>query len=222
MKTLARIVTVLVLASTCFCASAQDTKVRNVAIFIHEGVELLDFAGPGEVFASAGRDFNVYTVAPSKKPLVSQRFLTLTPQYSLEDCPKPDIIIIPGGDTQRPMGDPQVIAWIKSAGKDAEYILTVCTGALLLAKAGFLDGKTATTHYCCQDMLANEFPNVKVVKGKRWIDNGTIITTEGISAGIDGSLYLLSRLKGMERAERVARYMMYNWNLKDLDFTVIN
>ncbi|MGE0590046.1 MAG: DJ-1/PfpI family protein [Cyclobacteriaceae bacterium] len=210
-----------------FCISmmpscrAQDNKVRNVAIFVHEGVQLLDFAGPGEVFAAAGSGYKVYTVASSKDLVLSDRFVSIKPQYTLEDCPKPDIIVFPGGATEIPLRDEKVIQWVKSAGKDSEYLLSVCTGVFLLAKGGFLDGKTATTHYCCQDGLANDYPKINVVKGKRFIDNGHIITTEGISAGIDGSLYLISKISGKEHADKIAKYIMYNWALDQLDYTVV-
>jgi len=201
---------------------AQEGKVRNVAIFVHEGVELLDFAGPGEVFASGGREFNVYTVASSASTLTSQRFLSVKPTYTFADCPKPDILILPGGATQIPAGDEKVIDWIQSVGKNTEYILTVCTGAILLAKAGLLDGKTATTHYCCRENLASEYPKVNVIKDVRWVDNGNIITTEGISAGIDGSLYLISKIKGPDQAKRIANYMMYDWDISKLTYKVVN
>ena len=198
---------------------AQTSKPKNVAIFIHQEVQLLDFSGPAEVFSDAG--FTVYTVAVNTDPIKSQGFLKITPDYSIDNCPAPDIIVFPGGATNIPMADPKIIEWVQKSSKNADYVLSVCTGALLLAKSGLLDGKTATTHYCCQDELA-KYSKVTVVKGKRFVDNGKIITTEGISAGIDGSLYLVSRINGKEAADKTATYMMYDWKPEKLDVLIVS
>jgi len=216
-----RIVLLFALIMVHTISHAQSDKVRKVAIFIHEGVQLLDFAGPGEVFAAAGPGYKVFTVGPTKEPVLSDRFVTITPQYDITDCPQPDIIVFPGGDTGIPLGNEKVMRWIENTGKNAEYLLSVCTGVFLLAKAGYLEGKTATTHYCCQDGLASDYPQVNVVKGKRFIDNGSVITTEGISAGIDGSLYLISKISGKEHADKIARFLMYSWKPETLDYSVI-
>lgn len=186
---------------------------RNVAIFIHEGVELLDFAGPAEVFAAAkqGNAFNVYTVASSETEITSQRFLKVRPQYTFENCPKPDIIVLPGGNTRIPLEDPKVMAWIKKIAPDTEVVMSVCTGAFLLNKAGLLEGKEATTHWASIDRLKSAAPKTKVYADRRVVDNGQIITCAGVSAGIDGALYLVERLHGKEVAEKTARYMEYRW-----------
>ncbi len=133
----------------------EGKKKRNVAIVIHEGVELLDFAGPGEVFAAAdGRQgFRVYTVAETSKSIVSQGFLSVNPQYTIENCPKPDIVVIPGGATRVLLDSPKMMDWVKTTAKDAEVMLSVCTGAFVFAKAGFLDDQEATTHYGSLDSL---------------------------------------------------------------------
>jgi len=196
---------------------SQENEIKNVAIFVHQGVQLLDFSGPFEVFVDAG--YNVYTVAVSTDTIISQRSLKIVPNYSIANCPAPDIIVLPGGATNIPLKDPKVIAWIKDQSTRSKYMLSVCTGALLLAEAGVLDGKTATTHYCCQDNLA-EYKQVNVVRGKRFVDNGNIITTEGISAGIDGSLYLVGKILGKDKAADVAHYMMYDWQPGKLDVVI--
>ena len=206
---------------TLLCAtqtlSAQDpakTKPRrNVAVFIHEGVELLDFAGPAEVFAAAkqGQAFNVYTVASCEAEITSQRFLKVRPQYTLDNCPKPDIIVLPGGVTRIPLEDPKVIQWIKKSAPDTEVVMSVCTGAFLLNKAGLLEGKEATTHWASIDRLKSAAPKTKIHADRRVVDNGQIITCAGVSAGIDGALYLVERLHGREVAEKTARYMEYRW-----------
>lgn len=187
---------------------------KNVAIFLHEGVELLDFAGPTEVFSAAnrGRTFNVYTVAASDKLLVSQGVVTIKPQYTLANCPKPDIIVLPGGATRIPLQDEKVIEWIKKASADTEVTMSVCTGAFLLAKAGLLDGKEATTHYASIEALRKTAKQTKVHADRRFVDNGKVITSAGVSAGIDAALHVVERLLGAEAARETARYMEYRWD----------
>jgi len=188
----------------------------NVAIVVYDGVETLDFAGPGEVFSDASNDSgmlcNVYTVASTSNQISSNGFLKLQPDYSISNAPKPDVIVIPGGDSRNAMKDQPLIDWIKSYENSGCHYISVCTGAFLLAQTGLLDGKTATTHYCCQDRLAEKFKNVKVVRNERFVDNGTVITTEGISAGIDGSLYLVQKFFGNQIAVDDSHYMMYDWH----------
>jgi len=203
---------------------AQSTERLNVAIFVHEGVQLLDFSGPSEVFSDVvtqnGRAYNVYTVASSENEIVSQGFLKIKPQYSIANCPKPDIVLLPGGDTGRPLADKAVIEWIKKSSLSAKYMISVCTGALLLAEAGLLDGKQATTHTCCWDEL-EKYSNVKVLRNVRFIDNGSVITTEGISAGIDGALYLVEKINGLDAAKATARYMMYDWRRDEITKIIV-
>lgn len=197
-------------------ANPDAVKKRNVAIVLYEGVELLDFAGPGEVFTDAETDkgeaaFNVYTVAVSTDPVVSQGFVTITPQYNFENAPKPDIIIFPGGDALKFMKDEKGMMWAKKLASDAEVAMSVCTGARILGKTGLLDNKKVTTYWAAIDHLRKEIPTATVVENTRFVDNGQIITTAGISAGIDGALHLVQRLLGKESAVNTARAMEYNW-----------
>jgi transcriptional regulator GlxA family with amidase domain len=206
---------VLMLAATSPGDAAQpnDKPRRNVAIFVHEGVELLDFAGPGEIFAAAGRGgrFNVYTVAAAEGEIVSQGFLTIKPRYTIANCPKPDIVVLPGGATRIPLQNDKIIEWIKKSAEEAEVVLSVCTGAFLLAKAGLLDGKEATTHWGSIERLKREAPKTKVHADRRVVDNGKIVTCAGVSAGIDGSLHVVERLLGRQVAVDTARYAEYRW-----------
>jgi transcriptional regulator GlxA family with amidase domain len=194
----------------------ENVKVRNVAVFVHEGVELLDFAGPGEVFAAAhtkggAHAFNVYTVAASAEPIISQGFLSVRPQYTFENAPRPDIVVLPGGRTNIPLQNPKVVEWVKKTSRDAEVMMSVCTGAFLLARAGLLDGKEATTHWGSIERLKQEATKTTVLENRRFIDNGKVLTTAGVSAGIDGALHVVARLLGHEEARRTARYMEYLW-----------
>ena len=196
-------------------AQSSKDKVYNVAIFIHQGVELLDFAGPGEAFAATS-GFKVYTVASSTEPIISQRFVKITPEYNLDNCPQPDIIVLPGGATNIPLRDEKVIHWIKKASEKTEIMMSVCTGAFLLNKAGLLNGKEATTHYGSVDQLEGQNPDIVIHRKTRFVDNGNVLTTAGVSAGIDGALHVISRLKGEEVATATAEYMEYDkWQPKD-------
>ena len=192
---------------------------RNVAIVIYEGVEILDFAGPAEVLAAAGSfaspgggtALNVYTVSKSTKPLKSQGFITIVPEYSIENAPRPDLVVVPGGNSGSITNDPEFFAWVKGAAGRAEATLTVCTGAFVLAKAGYLDGKEITTWYGAVEKLQKAAPKSTVQAGRRFVDNGRFITTAGVSAGIDGSLHVVARLFGRAVADQTARYMEYHW-----------
>ena len=188
--------------------SAVGAQQRNVAIVVYPGVELLDFAGPGEVFAAA--DFNVFTVAATKDPIVSQGFLRITPEHSIADSPKVDILVIPGGHAASVYDDPKMMAWVKARVPATELTMSVCNGALVLAQAGLLDGLRATSHTGAIAAL-RKFPRITVVPEERFVDNGRIVTTQGVSAGIDGALHVVARLLGADAATTVARYMMYRW-----------
>jgi transcriptional regulator GlxA family with amidase domain len=193
---------------------------RNVAIVLYEGVELLDFAGPGEVFAAASHfgavrgqpAFRVFTVAVSRSPITSQGFLKVTPDYSIDDAPGPDLIVVPGGSSGTLSDDPRFMAWVQKAIDGAELSMSVCTGAFVLGKAGALDGRTATTFFGATDKLRQSFPKATVQEGRRFIDEGRVVTTAGVSAGIDGSLHVVARLLGRAVADRTARYMEYHWS----------
>ena len=188
--------------------SAVGGEPRNVAIVVYPGVELLDFAGPGEVFAAA--DFKVFTLAATKDPIVSQGFVRITPEHAIADNPKIDILVIPGGNARSVYDDPKMMAWLKARVATTELTMSVCNGALVLAHAGLLDGLRATSHFGAIAAL-KKFPRITVVPEERFVDNGKIVTTQGVSAGIDGALHVVERLLGAERAWSVARYMMYHW-----------
>jgi transcriptional regulator GlxA family with amidase domain len=192
---------------------------KNVAIVVYDGVEILDFAGPAEVFAAAGgqgangseRAFNVYLVSKTRTPIVSQGFIDVTPDYSIADSPKPDIIVLPGGGSQSVLNDPEWLEWVRTTAEGADNVLTVCTGAFIAGKLGMLDGHDVTTWYAAVPDLAKQFPNARVQPGRRFIDNGKVVTTAGVSAGIDGSLHLVARTLGRYVADRTAEYMEYAW-----------
>lgn len=203
----------------CNMTLVAESKILNVAVFLYEGVEILDFSGPGEVFSAShfdGGGFRVYTVAATKAPLVSQGFVHIQPEFSIADCPKPDIIVLPGGNTGPSVDNEAVIQWVKDVEPDLTAALSVCTGAFILERAGLLRGKKATTFHNAIASLRAKATETEVLEDTRWVDNGKIITTAGVSAGIDGALHLVERLCGSEVAQATARYMEYDkWDPKD-------
>lgn len=180
----------------------------RVQILLWEGVELLDFAGPAEVFSAAG--FSVETVAASDGPLVSQGFLTVIPNRRLGDGAAPDILVVPGGASAHASRDLEIRAQLMALAPKVSILFSVCTGALVLARAGLLDGFEATTWHGAMDELRACSPATRVREGVRWVDNGSVVTAAGVSAGIDAALHLVQRLCGDPARTRVAQYMEYD------------
>ena len=195
----------------------SNNQKRRVCIVIFDEVEVLDFCGPFEVFSVTGgrqglTPFEVCTVAEEEKPVRARGGLSVNPAYSFDNCPPPEILLIPGGPgTRTKLHDARMLDWIKDRAAEAELVLSVCSGALLLAKTGLLDGLTATTHDGALDELRAINPNVSVDDTRRFVDNGRVITSGGISAGIDMSLHVVARLLGKDQALETARYMEYDW-----------
>lgn len=217
-----RIAPYLIVAAVA-AASATDAAehtpyTRKVAIVVYENAEPLDWTGPFEVYNNAGRfgsahgepAFDVYVVGKTGQAVDSQG-LKVVPSYSIENAPRPDIVVFPGGPASQIYDDPVFFAWASQAAKRAEIAQSVCTGAFVLGRAGMLDGLDATTHYGSIDGLRQRFPAARVHDGRRYVDNGQVVTTAGISAGIDGSLHVVARLLGRRIADQVASYMEYHW-----------
>lgn len=190
--------------------------VRNVGILIFPDVELLDFCGPYEAFSAASRDatpyFNTFTVAERPEPVASKAGLTFIPDYSFENAPKIDILVVPGGQgTRREIDNPAVISWVRHVAGVAELTTSVCTGSFLLGKAGLLQDGKATTHWGSIERMRETFPDVEVLENVRWVDDGAIVSSAGVSAGIDMSLHVIERLCGPAAAESSARLMEYDY-----------
>ena len=192
-------------------------KRRDVAILLFDDVEVLDFAGPFEVFAVTGQragegHFRVRMVSEDGRPVRARNGLRVTPDHGLADCPAPDILLVPGGYGTRPaLSNARLIEWIRATDRQTELTLSVCTGALLLGKAGLLNGLDATTHHGAFELLRQTAPSARVREDLRIADNGRIVLSGGISAGIDMSLHIVARLLGRAQAEETARYMEYRW-----------
>lgn len=199
---------------------------RTVAIFIFDDVEVLDFTGPFEIFGVTGKQgggeglFDVFTVA-EKSSIAARNNLVVTPTYTFENCPTPDILLIPGGGgfkadgtpfgTRREMNNEKVLNWVQEMNEKVELLLSVCTGSLILAKAGLLEGLSATTHFKAVEQMKQAAPNTTLFPEKRWVDNGRIILSAGVSAGIDMSLYVVSKLHGKTVADDTATYIQYDY-----------
>lgn len=190
---------------------------RVVAIPIFDDVEVLDFCGPFEVFSVASRftdppAFSVVLVAEKDGRVVTRGGMSVNAHHRLADCPRPDILLVPGGQgTRKEMHNPALVGWVVRAAAGAELVLSVCTGALVLAKAGLLDGLEATTHHGAIDLLRQTAPNATVHADRRFVDNGRVVCSAGIAAGIDMSLHVVGRLLGGEVAGKTARQMEYPW-----------
>lgn len=191
---------------------------QTVAILIFPGVELLDFAGPYEVFSAARRKpddaarlCDVFTVAESMEPVRCNNGLVVQPRFALDGCPPCDILVVPGGQGTRSAVDRgDLIDWIRSRADTVDLIASVCTGSFLLAQAGLLTGKSATTHWGSIERMRRTFPDVTVRDDLRWVDEGRVISSAGVSAGIDMALYIVARRYGSEAAAATARGMEYD------------
>jgi transcriptional regulator GlxA family with amidase domain len=187
----------------------------NIALLLFDDVEVLDFAGPFEVFAvtnelRGGEAFNVFTVAEVKRPIRARNGLSVNPGHDFGSCPAPHLLIVPGGQgTRALLKNERALAWIRTVAAPAELVMSVCTGSLVLAQAGLLDGLRATTHHENLAHLRQLAPHTEVAEAVRFVDNGKFLTAAGISAGIDCSLHVVARLLGPAAAATTARYMEY-------------
>ncbi len=188
---------------------------RSVAIFLFDDVEVLDFAGPFEVFSVTGRrdgsnPFDVWTVAEHARPIRARNQLVVTPTHSFADAPHIDVLVVPGGfGTRREMLNQNVLTWVRSAAEQAELVLSICTGALILGKAGLLEGQPVTTHHGALDELKAAAPTALVQGDRRVIDNGKLVLAAGVSSGIDASFHVVARLLRPSVAAETARYIEY-------------
>src|SRR5580692_5748884 len=181
---------------------------KKVAILVFNDVAMIDYAGPYEVFNHAG--YNVYAVAATKHSIRSEEGLEVVPKYTFADAPQADIVVIPGGAYEAPSNS-ATVAWIKKQDAHDEHTMSVCNGAFTLANTGLLNGLKATTTAGNILRMRRAYPQIKVVNDQRVVDNGKILTTAGLSAGIDGALHLVAVLDGQDAAQIIALMLEYNW-----------
>jgi transcriptional regulator GlxA family with amidase domain len=200
--------------------NARSNERTSVGILIFPDVEVLDFTGPFEVFSVARRDesrrreepspFDVHLVAETDAAVCATGGLRVLPHFTLEACPRLDVLITPGGwGTRELVNNGRLIHWIRERAGQASIVASVCTGSFLLAQAGLLGGRRATTHWASLDRLVDAFPDVQVVRDVNVVDDGCISTSAGISAGIDLALRLVARIEGETVARASARHMEY-------------
>lgn len=195
----------------------MTTPVRNVGILIFPDVELLDFCGPHEAFTATTIDgerlFNTFTIAEHAGALTTRARLRVVPDYTFEDAPHIDVLVVPGGQgTRREIGNQKLIDWIADVAAHAELTTSVCTGSFLIAQAGSLPaGSRATTHWGSIERMREMFPGIEVLENVRFVDNGVVVSSAGVSAGIDMSLHVIERLCGREAAASSARLMEYDY-----------
>ncbi len=201
----------------------QENETLNVGIVIFDQVEVLDFCGPFEVFSVTTEmiaqqrpgkkgPFNVFTIAEQNRLVTTRGGMLVQPHFTIADHPHIDIIVVPGGfGTRREIDNPVLMEWLAKITQQTRLNTSVCTGSFLLAKVGVLEGHSATTHWASLDRFAQTFPQVQVQREVRWVDEGTVITSAGISAGIDMSLHVIEHLLGREHAEQTAKQMEYVW-----------
>jgi transcriptional regulator GlxA family with amidase domain len=185
-----------------------DGYVRT-AFAIGPGVNVIDTAGPWEVFCDAaiygGRGhFDLYTVASSTEPVEGNSGLRITPRYSYEDAPHPHVVVVPAHDATS-----DTVDWLRHVGGQADMVMSVCTGAFVLAQTGLLDGKTATTHHRFYDDFEAKFPKIRLVRGQRFVEHERVATAGGLTSGIDLALRLVERYLGRDGAAATARYLEY-------------
>jgi putative intracellular protease/amidase len=200
----------MLLAVPAFAAHEpmSDPPVR-VGIVMFNGVQIIDFAGPYEVFGNAG--FGVVTVSPDGKQVTTAMGLKVTPDASFATAPPFDVLLIPGGDVADAQRDARILDFIRQRSLPAKQVLSVCTGAFILSATGLLDGDKATTFTPRIDELAKAFPKVQVIRDVRWADNGKLVTSAGLSSGIDAALHVVAKLRGTDEARTVAFRLEYDW-----------
>ena len=198
----------------------SQEQIRTAGILIFDDVEVLDFCGPFEVFSvarpagesdDASRLFRALTIAEEERVVTCRGGLLVHPQATIADHPPLDILVVPGGQgTRRERHNRRLLDWIAAQNRRAELTTSVCTGAFLLAECGLLDGRRATTHWASVEWMRAQYPRVEMLADTRVVDEGQVITSAGVSAGIDMSLHVVARLHGDEAAAWTARRMEYD------------
>ncbi len=197
-------------AAAAAAAAADQAPPKKIAILLFDDVEIIDYSGPYEVFGAID-DFDVYTVSATGDAVTTAMGMRVLPQYSFANAPQADVLIVPGGGVQAVQHDAPTLEWIKKQSGTAAHVMSVCNGAFTLANTGLLQGLTATTTRGHIGALKHQHPELKVVRDQRVVDNGKFVVTGGLSAGIDGALHILTKMRGEGEARAVAVQLEYDW-----------
>jgi transcriptional regulator GlxA family with amidase domain len=195
-------------------------KRKRAGIVVFDEVEVLDFCGPFEVFCAVRLDeerrreepspFEVLLVAEKSGPVIASGGMKVIPEHTFQTCPPLEILVVPGGwGTRRELKNPVMLDWLKARAAQVETLTSVCTGSMLLGFAGLLDGRHATTHWMALDWMRDSFPSVTVEYDQHVVEDGRVLTSAGISAGIDMTLKVVARYCGEPVARATARHMEY-------------
>jgi transcriptional regulator GlxA family with amidase domain len=186
---------------------------KTVGVLLFPEFELLDVFGPLEVFGHAKDWFRIVTVAERPGPVASAQGPRAMADHGFADCPAIDILLVPGGlGTRREVDNAALVDWMARQARGAETTTSVCTGAALLARAGVLDGRRATSNKRAFGWVAGQGPKVNWVRQARWVDDGNVVTSSGVSAGIDMALHLIGRIAGPAVRDDIATRMEYEWH----------
>lgn len=207
---------ILALFLCCFfyqaSTHAQESK-RTLGVLLFPGFEMLDACGPMEIWGNLDSKVKLITVAKSAGPVITTQGVAVVAQHSMADCPKLNLLLVPGGmGAARAMKDPEILNWLRERSAQAEITMSVCNGASILAAAGLLNGRPATTNKAYWKMATKPGPKVKWIPQARWVDDGNIVTSSGVSAGIDMTLHLVDRLFGLQTAETMADTIEHEWH----------
>jgi len=189
--------------------AALNPKDVKVAILMFDGVQIIDFAAPYEVFTQAG--FTVYTVSKEGKQVTATQGLKTLVDHSFASAPAATVVVVPGGHIHDAEKDTATLDWLRKQAGPADHVLSVCTGSFILGSTGLLDGKSATTFHQSFEGMAKQFPKVHIVSDQRWVDSGELVTSAGLASGIDASLHVVAEIRGMKVARSVAMNLEYDW-----------
>jgi transcriptional regulator GlxA family with amidase domain len=203
--------------STATPAKVAEKETRTLGILLYPRFELLDVYGPAEMFGNVGKKLKIVMVAEKAGPVISAQGPAVMAEYGFADCPPLDLVLVPGGFGTLPqLSNRELLDWLRGRAAQAEVTMSVCSGSALLAKAGLLDGRRATSNKQYFGLAVAQGPKVEWVKKARWVDDGNVVTSSGVSAGMDMALHVIERLYGTQTAEAIAAGTEYQWH-RDAD-----
>jgi putative intracellular protease/amidase len=192
--------------------AALTANMKTVGVVLYTAFEALDVYGPVEMWGSV-QDLRIVTIAEKAGPITSAQGTQTVARHTFEDCPKLDILLVPGGmGTLKELTNEKMLAFLREQSAKTELVTSVCSGSMLLAKAGVLDGHKATSNKKYFDMAISQSDKVDWIQKARWVEDGKFVTSSGVSAGIDMALHVIRRLYGEAEARKIAGWSEYTWN----------